>query len=179
MMRAGYFHDAHDASDDCAAFLTLLGQMLGTSGSTALSFVLNVAANPTHRFWAIGTPIEFKDILKRRGYRWNPGEDDRPRAWFKDIAARDCDTERAFLEAKIYQSHLGAPVVTAIDAFIQPVFKPLLTAIRWRLLAFSSATLPLASTLPGVDRTPLIAEREGLSLISRTVAPRRLDRRCS
>lgn len=117
MMGAGFFHDAHDAAGDCAAALTLLGRTLPNAGTTALSFVLEAAANPTHRFWAVGAPIEFKDILKRRGYRWNPGDDGRPRAWYKDIGAADAATERSFLATEIHQSDLAMPVVTSIDAF--------------------------------------------------------------
>ena len=117
MMRAGYFHDAHDAGDECAAVLALLGQTLPTAGATALSFVLDAAANPTHRFWAVGAPIEFKDVLKRRGYRWNPGDDGRPRAWYKNVPARDFEAERSFLATDIYQNNFATPVVTSIDAF--------------------------------------------------------------
>ena len=117
MMGAGFFHDAHDAAGDCAAALTLLGRILPRAGVTALSVVLQAAANPTHRLWAVGAPIGLKDVLKSRGYRWSPGDDGRPRAWFRDVAAADADTERKFLAAEIYQNDLMTPVVTSIDAF--------------------------------------------------------------
>ena len=117
MMGAGFFHEAHDAAGDCAAALTLLGQTLPRAGVTALSFVLQAAASPTHRFWAVGAPIGLKDILKSRGYRWSPGDDGRPRAWFMDVAAAGAEAERKFLATEIYQNDHATPVVTSIDAF--------------------------------------------------------------
>lgn len=117
MMGAGLFHDAHDAAGDCAAALTLLAPSLPGAGGTALSHVLAAAAIPTYRFWAVGALIGFKDVLKHRGYRWNAGEDGRPRAWYKDIAAADADAERKFLTTEIYQSDRVSPLITKIDAF--------------------------------------------------------------
>lgn len=116
MMGAGLFHDAHDAAGDCAAALTLLARPLPGVGGTALSHVLAAAAIPTYRFWAVGALIGFKDVLKHRGYRWNAGEDGRPRAWYKDIAAADADAERKFLANEIYQSDRVSPLITKIDA---------------------------------------------------------------
>lgn len=117
MMQTGLFHDAHDAAADCFAVLTLLARTLPSANATALSVLLEAAASPTHRIWAVGAPIEFKDHLKGRGYRWNPGNDGRPRAWFKDVGVTDYETERRFLTTEIYQNSFATPVVTSIDAF--------------------------------------------------------------
>ena len=117
MMGAGLFHDAHDAAGDCFATLTLLARNLSRAGGTALSKVLEAAANPSFRFWAVGAPISLKDVLKSRGYRWSPGDDGRPRAWYKDIEAEGVEAEQKFLATEIYRSDFAKPVITAIDAF--------------------------------------------------------------
>lgn len=117
MTQAGYFHDAHDAAADCAAVLTLLGRTLPHTGATALSVLIEAAASPTQRIWAVGAPIALKDVLKTRGYRWNPGDDGRPRAWYRDVSARDYEAERDFLATDIYQNSFTTPVVTEIDSF--------------------------------------------------------------
>lgn len=119
MTQAGYFHDAHDAAADCAAVLTLLGQSLPDTDATALSVLIEAAASPTQRIWAVGAPIGLKHVLKARGYRWNPGDDGRPRAWYKDVSARDYEAERDFLAADIYQNGFTTPVVTEIDSFLR------------------------------------------------------------
>jgi len=117
MMGAGLFHDAHDAAGDCFAALTLLARTLPRAGATALSKVLEAAASPGFRFWAVGAPIGLKDVLKNRGYRWSPGDDGRTRAWYKDIEADDVEAEQKFLATEIYRSDFAKPVITAIDAF--------------------------------------------------------------
>ena len=117
MMGIGLFHDAHDAAGDCSAALTLLARPLRKTGGTALSAVLAAGARPSRRFWAVGAPIKLKDILKGRGYRWSPGDDGRPKAWFKDVPSSDQDAEQEFLMSEIYRGSYGNPVVVAIDAY--------------------------------------------------------------
>ena len=48
---------------------------------------------------AVGAPYETKDVLKARGYRWNPGE----RVWQKVIRDREVEAERKFLTDNIYK----------------------------------------------------------------------------
>ncbi len=115
MMGAGLFHDAHDAAGDCFATLTLLALALPRAGGTALSAVLKAAADPGYRFWAVGAAIGLKDVLKARGYRWNPGDDGHPRSWYKDVSADDVPAEQKFLAEEIYRSDFAGPVITAID----------------------------------------------------------------
>lgn len=78
--RAGFFYDGHRAVQDCAAAIELLSRPLPKSGEIALSRLLATARRPTWRIWAENAPYDLKDVLKRRGYRWNGGEDGRPRA---------------------------------------------------------------------------------------------------
>ncbi|MCS3731545.1 hypothetical protein FHR88_006631 [Bradyrhizobium betae] len=44
-----------------------------------------------------------KDVLKRRSYRWNDGNDGRPKAWHTDVAEDKLETESEFLRSEIYR----------------------------------------------------------------------------
>ncbi|MBC6445447.1 MAG: hypothetical protein GDA50_08560 [Alphaproteobacteria bacterium GM202ARS2] len=81
----GFFFDAHRAYDDCLAVLRLLRQTLPVSRQTVLSALAKVAYEPTIRLSAVGSPFDMKDILKVRGYRWNPGDIGKPKAWYIDV----------------------------------------------------------------------------------------------
>ena len=43
-----------------------------------------------------------KDVLKRRGYRWDPGDDGRPKAWWTEVDEEDVASELRFLETEVY-----------------------------------------------------------------------------
>lgn len=116
---AGLFHDGHRALDDCHAALELLSRPLGDTGRTALAYVLDAAARTTTRIWAVGAPYDKKDLLRSRQYRWNAGDDGRPRAWYLDVGDSERGDEIAVLRKDIFgpawQPLLTA--VTAIDRF--------------------------------------------------------------
>ena len=50
-----------------------------------LQLLLQNARRRTYRLWATGTPIEVKDVLKVRGYRWFPGSEQRAKGWYRDL----------------------------------------------------------------------------------------------
>ncbi|WLB63357.1 hypothetical protein QIH96_44030 [Bradyrhizobium japonicum] len=77
MNGAGFFHQTHRAVDDCHALLEVLALDLPTTGSPALALLLKTARKKTGRVWAEQSPFELKDSLKRRGYRWSDGSDQR------------------------------------------------------------------------------------------------------
>ena len=81
----GMFFDAHRADGDVAMGVHLLTQRLPRSGRLAMELLLESARTKTARVWAVQTPPSTKDALKGRGYRWNPGDDGRPKAWYRDI----------------------------------------------------------------------------------------------
>jgi DNA polymerase-3 subunit epsilon len=115
----GLFHDAHRALSDCQAALEILARPLPKSGRIAFKTLLENARKPLCRVWAERSPIESKDILKARGYRWNDGTDGRPKSWWRDVDEDRCDAELAFLGSKIYQGDVDIPVqrITAVDRF--------------------------------------------------------------
>lgn len=110
---SGYFHSGHRAVEDCQALLEILAQTRPANGKTGLALLLERARCPTHRIWAERAPFELKDELKKRGYRWNDGNDGRPKAWYVDVRDEQREAEMLFLRQNIYQQE--------VDLFIQRV----------------------------------------------------------
>lgn len=82
----------------------------------ALACLLETARKPTVRLWAKGSPIETKDLLRARSYRWSG----RRRCWYIDLDEDQLDVERTFLGQQIYGrpvSDLPADRFTARDRF--------------------------------------------------------------
>ena len=111
----GFFHRAHRAVDDCRAVLELLA-FEPEEGRSVLSLLLQKARRPTVRIWA-QAPFEAKDRLKSRRYRWNPGDDGRPRSWYLDVDADQRETELKFLRDEIYCGRDVEPLVREVTAF--------------------------------------------------------------
>jgi DNA polymerase III subunit epsilon len=116
---AGFFHQAHRAVDDCHALLEILAFELPTTGTSALAVLLEKARRKTVRVWAEQSPFDLKDKLKRRGYRWSDGSDDRPRSWYVDIDESRLDDEISFLKTEIYlrDAEPRLQTLTAFDRF--------------------------------------------------------------
>lgn len=119
LMGAGLFHDGHRAVDDCRALLEVLSLTLPKSGEPALKRLLDTARKATVRIWAEGAPYEAKDILRRRGYRWSPGDEGHPRCWWRDIGEEEAEAELTFLRREIYQHDVEIPTkrITAFDRY--------------------------------------------------------------
>lgn len=61
------------------------------------------ARKPTWRIWAEDSPFALKDVLKARGYQWNPDGTPLPKAWFIDVVDDQREEELSFLRKQIYQ----------------------------------------------------------------------------
>jgi DNA polymerase-3 subunit epsilon len=109
------FYEGHRADCDCQALLHLLATPF-ESGETPFQMLLQSARKKSARLWATGAPIEQKDLLKKRGYRWNPGEDGRPRAWHKEVGGDELLAEERWLSASVYGGQTGKWRVDALDA---------------------------------------------------------------
>jgi len=109
-LKMGFFYDPHRAEVDCRATLELLSRPLPQSGELALAALLQNARKFTCRIWAENAPFDFKDILKARGYRWNAGDNGKPRAWYKDVSEDDLNDELSYLKSDIYQYEADIPV---------------------------------------------------------------------
>lgn len=119
LMQSGFFHGAHRALDDCHATLAILAQDLPGASTTALVELLQRARRKTFCVWAAHAPLEFKERLKRRRYRWNDGTDGRPRSWYIEVDEFDVAAELKYLRTEIYQSDVEIEYreITALDRF--------------------------------------------------------------
>jgi DNA polymerase-3 subunit epsilon len=115
----GMFHRSHRAVDDCHALLEILAHTISGTERTALSLLLETARRKTIRIWAEQAPFDLKDELKRRGYRWSPGNEGRPKAWYVDVDEANRDDEIAYLRQCIYlrDVDLFAQTLSAFDRF--------------------------------------------------------------
>jgi DNA polymerase III subunit epsilon len=113
--RCGMFYDAHRADHDCLALIHLLATPL-ESGELPLALLLQSARRKSVRLWAEQAPIAAKDALKLRRYRWNPGTDGRPKAWFKELGRDDLAAELAWLTAEVYGGTLPKLRQDPLDA---------------------------------------------------------------
>jgi DNA polymerase III subunit epsilon len=90
----GLFHRSHRAVDDCHALLEILAHTISGTERTALSLLLENARRKTIRIWAEQAPFDLKDELKKRGYRWSPG-DEAARKPGMSISTRPSETTRS------------------------------------------------------------------------------------
>ena len=111
----GAFYDAHAADSDCRALIHALATPL-PSGALPLRLLLEAAAQRLAHIWAVDAPYAAKDLLKGRRYRWNPGEDGRPKAWHREVPEADCAAEEDWLSAKVYGGRRGVWKVEWLDA---------------------------------------------------------------
>jgi DNA polymerase-3 subunit epsilon len=119
LARVGMFHEAHRAVDDCRALLEILAYELPSAGRPALAVLLETARKKTVRIWAEQSPFDLKDELKKRGYRWSPGDDGRPRAWYVDLDEDRRDDEISYLRKSIYcrDVDLRTQLMSAVERF--------------------------------------------------------------
>lgn len=113
-----FWHEGHRALDDCYAVLELLEMPLPVSHRITMGVLLDAASKPTVKVWALNAPFAIKDRLKERGYRWNVGDDGRPKAWHREIDPALVDAEIAFLDALGFPDQLE-PLITEVDALIR------------------------------------------------------------
>ena len=115
----GFFHDAHRAASDYRATVHALAQRLPGSGRLALQALLEQGRLPSWRLWARDAAIEKKDLLKARGYSWNPGEFGRPKCWYRDVSDADKAAELSWLRTNVIGP--GQPIwafrITAKDRY--------------------------------------------------------------
>ena len=98
-----FARDRHRALADCEAGVWLLARTLPGTARPVLAVLLESARTETVRLWALDSPIESKDALRARGYRWMPQpRDGIPRAWWTDVAPELVEAERRWLETEIY-----------------------------------------------------------------------------
>lgn len=110
----GFFYEGHRATIDCQAGIEILSRTLPKSNETVLHQLLNNARRTDIRLWAEGAPFDRKDVLKKRGYRWSPGDNGKRKAWYKDLSEDELEEEMKYLNDSIYTRAVG---VLPMDKF--------------------------------------------------------------
>lgn len=99
----GFFYDAHRAEVDCLVGVHILTQLLPVSKELVLKFLLQKAYEKSYIIWATNAPYDSKDFLKSRGYKWNDGNNGKPKAWYTETNETIRDSELEFLLQNIYK----------------------------------------------------------------------------
>jgi DNA polymerase-3 subunit epsilon len=95
----GMFFDAHRAQEDCLALLEILQKPLPKSGVLVLKSILDGVPKKSYKVFANRTPFEKKDILRQRGYKWDPGK----KCWHNTLTGDALvKTQAEWLKAEIY-----------------------------------------------------------------------------
>ena len=112
----GFFYEAHRAEMDCLVGIHLLSQSLPISKELALTTLLTQVNKKSYIIWAINSPFHTKDLLKARGYRWNDGNNGKPKSWYIEVNDLAKDKEESFLYQDIYQKKVDL-IIDEINAF--------------------------------------------------------------
>ncbi len=111
----GFFYDAHRSEIDCRALIEVLRRPLPKSGQVAFRRLLEAAAEPALRLWAIGSPFETKDVLRERGYRWDADR----RCWHRVVTRAQAKEESEWLKAAVYGGRAVQIEVEVLDAKVR------------------------------------------------------------
>jgi len=114
-----FARDRHRALADCEVGVWLLAQTLPDSARPVLAALREHALRETVRLWAAFAPIETKDALKARGYRWMASAGGGiARAWWTEVEPELVSAELDWLREHIYDGalpHIPQRRVTAHD----------------------------------------------------------------
>jgi DNA polymerase-3 subunit epsilon len=114
--RAGFFYDGHRAEVDSLAVLAVLANPLGATGQTALHALLEHARESSYQVAALRSHFDTKELLKARGYRWNPNI----KVWIGEIAGAARDAEFAWLREAVYggrDAEVEIETITAMERY--------------------------------------------------------------
>lgn len=117
LMQQGWFYDGHRALSDCLAGVFLLSRSLPISKVLGMFALLQSARIQRFSIRAAGAPFEAKDDLRKRGYRWDPGNAGREKAWWTIVENTNAELE--WLAQNIFhrETQLPVKVITAMDRF--------------------------------------------------------------
>lgn len=103
LCQAGWFHDGHRAGADVDAVIQLLRHPF-EDGRTALADLLESSASPSWVVRAVGADFSVKDLLRSRGYRWDPVR----KTWWTDVTDDERGREEFWLAANVYSTSARA-----------------------------------------------------------------------
>lgn len=93
----GFYHDGHRASADVDAVIQLLRKR-SQGERSFLAELLEASAKPSWIVRAVGAAFAVKDVLRRRGYRWDP----KLKVWWREIPDKDRQAEEWWLASHVY-----------------------------------------------------------------------------
>lgn len=96
--RFGFHYEGHRASNNCRALVEILQQPMPESGTMVLRKLVDSLRKKEIKVSTIASPFESKDLLKERGYRWNP----ELKLWSCNIPAELLVNEAECLKAMVY-----------------------------------------------------------------------------
>jgi DNA polymerase-3 subunit epsilon len=99
LCQAGWYHAGHRAAADADAVVQLLRHRL-SDGSRTLSQLVARSDRPSWVVTAVGADFGVKDLLRVRGYRWDPAR----RAWWREITDEARLDEEYWLARNVYTS---------------------------------------------------------------------------
>ena len=109
--RHGFFYEGHRAEADCLALLEVLRRPFAQTGKPAFARMLESARKPSFRLWANNSAFETKDVLRKRGFRWEAQK----RCWYCDLASQEkVQAELAWLKETVFG---GKTVTLDLDEF--------------------------------------------------------------
>jgi DNA polymerase-3 subunit epsilon len=112
----GYCINAHRALDDAEGLLALLLDTLPNSGKLVFKALLDNAGEVIAKIFAVNAPFDKKDLLKKRGYRWNDGSRGGSKGWWIDVSQCAEADELAWLAKEIYPGgNTSAVIISHID----------------------------------------------------------------
>lgn len=105
----GFFYSGSRALVEAQVLMDLLARK-GPDGAQLLKVLMDRSRRPAWRVWAKDSPLEARDALEARGYKWNDGTDPvRPlMTWWKATEALDIELE--FLATQIYGAAVTIPI---------------------------------------------------------------------
>ena len=102
----GFYYEAHRAMGDVDALIHLVTHPSYIDNKPIAELIQN-AKRPMCRVEATFAKYEYKNLLKKRNYRWhdpdNGNKDDK--AWCKLISHEEMDTEREWLNENVYNNN--------------------------------------------------------------------------
>ena len=113
--QSGFFFESHRSLSDCQALLELLRRPLPRSGTLAFAALRKAAGEKAFRLWAIDSPIDSKDRLRERGYRW----DNERRCWHRTLGRDEARAEAPWLKEQIYRGVAARVDVETLDARVR------------------------------------------------------------
>jgi DNA polymerase III subunit epsilon len=102
----GFFSTAHRALADADTLLHLISMADPQHGEPYLKELLANARKKVAQVFAVYSPIETKDLLKNRAYRWDPEK----RVWSKSIFLEEVEAEKAWLSENVYSGRFRGEI---------------------------------------------------------------------